>query len=127
MTLQYFELAGFENVYLEDSFVLDISARPGTVTVHLELVLTEQHSDYSPPPLDERYCYRRATICFGGVRRLNWIRGERQPSRDANNEIDFGGVDQFVAEASSYSLTGDFGELVIEAERCRLEILPPSS
>ena len=50
----YTELDGFENVYLEESYVLAIEARPGTVSFELEVVLTPEHPEYAPPPLLKR-------------------------------------------------------------------------
>lgn len=120
MTSEYFELPGFEAVYLEDSFVLDINARPSAVTIDLDVVLTEHHPEYEPPAPDSRYCYRRGQIRFEGVRRLHWIAADVQPARDATGEIDYGGVDEFLADGSSYSLAGEFGQLTIEADACRL-------
>jgi hypothetical protein len=38
----YTELDGFENVYLEESYVLAIEARPGTVSFELEVVSTPE-------------------------------------------------------------------------------------
>lgn len=56
---QYFDLRGFEAVYLEDSFVLGVTATPGLLVVDLDVVLTEDHPSYTPPPPEEHYCYRR--------------------------------------------------------------------
>ena len=67
----YAELAGFSSYYLEDSWVLDIEAHPGTLIVRLESVLLPEHPAYAPPPTDA-YCYRIGTIRFEGIEHLSW-------------------------------------------------------
>ena len=68
----YWDLPGFENVYLEDSWVTGINATPGNVFIEVDLVLREKHPAYSPPRHGEQYCYHPATIRFEGVSALSW-------------------------------------------------------
>lgn len=50
----YWSIPGFEDLYLEDSWVLDITARPGVLEVVVDLVLRESHLSYKPPLTGER-------------------------------------------------------------------------
>lgn len=45
----YHSLPGFEGIYLEDSYVLDIQTEPDSVDIFLEAVLTEKHPRYMSP------------------------------------------------------------------------------
>lgn len=119
----YTSIPGFENIYLEDSFVLDIEAHPGLLRLRLDAVLTEDHPEYSAPGPDEQYCYRSALIQFNGVTRLHWLASSFRPAVDANDEIDYGGIDQFGRDGDTYVLAGDFGQIDVEASGCTIEFL----
>lgn len=56
--LNYWQFPGFENIYLEDSYVLSINDKT-SIQILLEAVLTENHSLYTQPLPEEQYCYRR--------------------------------------------------------------------
>lgn len=118
----YYELSGFKDLYLEDSFVLDIEVHPGVVTIDLDAVLLESHPRYEVPPPDEQYCYRRAQIRFNHVRRLHWLNSGLKPARDASGDIDYGGVDEFGLDGETYVVIGNFGHLDIDAGGCEVEL-----
>ena len=120
MTPTYEQLPGFEAVYLEDSFVLDVAAHPGVVRIDIEVVLTPRHPRYQPPRAGEQYCYHRSSILFESVDHLSWTYGGLRPAVDADGETDFGGIDEFGHDGSRYVVTGDFGRLELDAGSCRL-------
>ena len=120
MTRPYSDLPGFHSLYLEDSFVLDVLARPASVVFEVELVLTEDHPDYSLPRPNEQYCYRRGRIIFDDVTRLLWLTKNIAPARDAVGESDYGGFDSLTADGSTFSVSGEFGELDLEASACKV-------
>ena len=91
----YTELDGFENVYLEESYVLAIEARPGTVSFELEVVLTPEHPEYAPPPLGIFACYREGRLDFEGVTYLEWSGQGSPPISDPSGEPDYGQIDAF--------------------------------
>ncbi len=64
----YWRLGGLEDVYLEDSWVLDIVARPGTVRFDMDFVLRESHGSYHAPTPGEQYCYKRGRLLFFDVK-----------------------------------------------------------
>lgn len=45
----YWSISGLDAFYLEDSWVLRIVARPGTLDLVVDLVLRESHPSYEPP------------------------------------------------------------------------------
>jgi hypothetical protein len=122
-SLPYTSLRGFENVYLEDSFVLGIDASPGAVDFDVDLVLTPGHPSYTPPPPDQQHCYRRGHIRFGQVRSLTWSCQGRVPAHDASGEIDYGAIDAFSAAASTFTLEGDWGRMEVESDAPVLELV----
>lgn len=123
MTRPYSDLPGFQSLYLEDSFILDVLARPGSVVFEVELVLTGDHPDYRPPPPNEQHCYRRGRITFEGVTRLTWLSKNISPARGATGEIDYGGFDTFRVNGSTFVVAGEFGELNLEASGCTVSMV----
>lgn len=113
----YTSLPGFEAVYLEDSFVLDIRANPGQLRISLDLVLTPQHPEYTPPKPQEQHCYRSAIIEFLNVRRLVWDgQGMIRPATDATGAVDYGGVDSLTVSAGVALIEGDWGVIEVESD-----------
>jgi hypothetical protein len=111
----YWTLAGFENLYLEDSWVLSIRPVESTLTFEADLVLTESHPLYHDPRAGEQYCYRRGIIEFAHVTELTWTGGGRPPATDATGEQDLGSFDQFQVEDGRYVISGDFGRIQLAA------------
>jgi hypothetical protein len=112
--------------YLEDSWVLDVVAGPGTLAIALDVVLLPEHPDYKAPLPGESYCYRRGELRFEGVSSLNWFGQGLPPARDASGEFDYGGVDSFEFDRDAYSITGNFGEIVLHAKSVLVKLLPIS-
>lgn len=128
----YEYLRGFEGVYLEDSWILAVSAEPEMVKFDIDVVLTESHPAYRPPRAGEQYCYRRAEIRFPEVRKLSWTgQGRVRPAVDASGSTDYGSFDNFVVEDNRYTVEGDFGRMEILSNSPELRIseedLPGSS
>ncbi len=118
----YYELPGLDQVYLEDSFVLDVTVVPGTVSVLLDVVLREGHSDYAEPGADEQYCFRRGILHFNGVTDVRWQMPKGRPAIDASGDTDYGGIDEYVVEGTTHRLVGEIGELVINCSEQRLDL-----
>ena len=104
-----------QHVYLEDSYVLDVVARPGLVTFSLDVALTPEHELYEKPST-EQHSYRRAKMIFDGVRELVWNYDGYRPARDATGEIDWGNIDSFLVQDGRYSLEGDWGRMELVCE-----------
>jgi hypothetical protein len=112
-THPYFELPGLDQVYLEDSFVLDVLVTPGAVKVFLDVVLREGHPEYVEPVEGEQYCFRKGVLHFHDVTAVQWRLPEGRPAIDASGETDYGGLDEFVVEGPTRRLSGEIGELLI--------------
>lgn len=112
---EYWTLAGFEALYLEDSWVLDIIARPGILEFVLDVVLRESHPSYQAPLAGAQYCYRRGVVRFERVSSLLWDAHDVAPAVDASGERDYGSVDAFQVADESYVIEGDFGRIAVES------------
>ena len=102
-------------VYLEDSWVLDVAPTERGVTSWLDAVLTNKHPRYQPPAPNEQYCYRRArlTVC---AKRSQLHRADAPPATDASGEHDFGNIDLFAPVDwdgdGAWEMSGGWGELL---------------
>jgi hypothetical protein len=111
--LSYTAIAELAELVLEDSYVLDITVRPGVVVVALDLVLTPKHSAYQPPRAGEWACFRRGQLRFEAVREVHWVHSDVPPSIDATGERDYDNIDVFEWQNQEFRLEGDWGQLVI--------------
>lgn len=119
----YADMPELRTYYLEDSWVLDIVASPGLLTIAIDLVLTSEHPDYGPPRPGEQHCYRRGEIRFTDVTNLEWAgQGVIRPARDASGEIDYGNIDALSSDGGTYSLAGDFGSIRVRAGAIHVEL-----
>lgn len=119
----YDQLPELEHVYLEDSYVLDIKEKPLSLEFLLELVLTENHPDFSPPEPDEQYCYRRAWLVFPGLQGVRWLNKTMKPYTDATGSTDYGNIDVLIAENGKYRIEGDWGIVEVESSAPTLKLI----
>jgi hypothetical protein len=110
--LNYWQFPGFENVYLEDSYVLAIKAK-ASVEILIEAVLTENHPLYTSPLPGEQYCYRQMTIKFFLPQTYNLVLKKMTPIPAPDGSIDYGNIDEFFLDAGKYYINGEWGELTI--------------
>jgi hypothetical protein len=116
----YEEIAGLEDVRLEDSWVLGVYESDASLSFDLETVLTERHPEWEPPKPGEMYCYRRTALIFPNVRGVEWVERGTRPATDATGEEDWGHIDTFTAEDGRYELTGDWGRVRFSSETPQL-------
>ncbi|MBT2500166.1 hypothetical protein J7E25_13820 [Agromyces sp. ISL-38] len=119
----YWTLPGFEDVYLEDSWVLGIAQEVDSLTFTVDVVLRETHPSYQPPVEGEQYCYRRGRILFEKIRALSWTEPPALPAVDAMGESDFGSFDVFEVSDGAYVIAGDFGRLEVHSQEPTLELV----
>jgi hypothetical protein len=112
----YVELAGLQEIVLEESYVLGVVAGPGELSFDLDFVLTRSHPAYAPPAAGERECFKRGTLSFRQVARLVWEDQGAPPAVDASGERDYGHIDSFEWEDGHYVLAGDFGRIEARAD-----------
>lgn len=121
---RYFELAGLESLYLEDSYVLQIDEAGDSLIFYMEFVLTESHPEYENPKIGEQYCYRYGDITFPAVTRAAWLNRDNRKSVDPAGKADIGNIDSFYYENSTYHLEGDWGVVKIISGHPRAQLLP---
>lgn len=112
---KYYEWDIFKGIYLEDSFVLAVDESNGQLTFCMDLVLTENHPEYSSPKEDEQYCFKRGQIVFPNLNSVKWISKNLHPFRDADGNYDYGNIDFFELRPGGYHLLGDWGEVIINS------------
>ncbi len=111
----YFEIDGLKNIYLEDSFVLNITEKNDEIRYEVEFVLTENHPLYSTPSEAEQYCYKKGNLLFKGVSSVVWDDRSNKNFVDKNDEIDYGNIDCFSFSGESFKLSGDWGVVNFKA------------
>jgi hypothetical protein len=103
-------------VYLEDSWVLDVASSEHGVTFRLDAVLTPDHPRYQSPAPGEQHCYRRARLTVASTKRSVLNRSDAPAATDASGERDFGNIDVFSTVDSegdvAWEMSGDWGELL---------------
>ncbi len=116
MSISYEKINGFQNIYLEDSYVLGIEIRYDIVKFYLDFVLTPEHEFYTPPKEGEQYCYKKGIIIFDKVTKIQWSDIKGILSTDTDGSIDYGNIDTFVFNDGLYILDGDWGNMELEAQ-----------
>ena len=116
----YSEWSEFRDVYLEDSFVLDIREGIKSIEFDMEIVLTETHSLYSDPPFGTQYCYRNGLIRFNRPARSDWQRSLLVPAVSADNSLDYGNIDNLSKLNNVYHLEGEWGKMSLAADSIEL-------
>ena len=122
----YHELEGFDGFYLEDSYLLGTQESHDAIAFGLLAVLTELHPAYRAPGPEEAHCYRDARLVFSGCTHLRWRRRDFKPIQDPDGSMDYGNIDAFFLADGVYHLSGEWGEVEIEAEVCRIDLAPGS-
>ena len=121
--IPYYDIDVFRDIYLEDSYVLGIRAGQ-QVEIDMEFVLRESHPEFVPPNANHQYCYRRGTISFPNSGRYDLTASNLKPAFDDSGQVDLGNIDVFNKTESGYSLSGDWGELVVVGPDVSLELKP---
>ena len=119
---EYGDWSVLRELYLEDSYVLEILECPGELTFRMEFVLREGHPRYRAPRHGEKYCYERGELTFQGVTALRWLERNDVVSLDATSERDLGNVDQLYCEDGRYTACGDWGRVTFAAQNVVAEL-----
>jgi hypothetical protein len=113
--VEYHTMPALKDIYLEDSYVLGIVESHTELRFLLDIVLTEEHSDYQPPMNEEQYCFRMGELIFKDIDTIRWIRRTIQAFQDADSQIDYGNIDVLYYEDGMYHVEGDWGAVEIAA------------
>lgn len=109
----YAEMPGLSDLYLEDSYVLDIAESAGRLTFSMSAVLTPEHPAYRDPLPGEQYCYADGALVFSGVTHTDWLERSTQRYVDATGETDLGNIDSLTSADGTYEVAGDWGRVRI--------------
>jgi hypothetical protein len=112
-----------EHVDLPDSRVLSVESDRKSVSFLLNAVLKPQHPRFHPPNQGEVKVYARVRWSWHGE--VHWNEGPNLDTRatDAPGESDYGGIDGWWKEGSSYFLEGEWGSVVIGGGRQTVQYL----
>ncbi|MGQ7816221.1 hypothetical protein [Metapseudomonas furukawaii] len=114
--MNYHEIEALKEVYLEDSYVLEIEETIDKLIFRLEAVLTEKNPFFTPPNPEEQYCYKIATLEFHGAHFIRWIKKSKNINTDSAKETDLGNIDTFTIENRLCTLSGDWGVVEVDCE-----------
>ena len=123
MINNYFELDGFQDIYLEDSFVIGIQETESSIRFDCDFVILENHKLYTIPEVGEQYCYRNGYIEFTNITILDWIKRDEVVFSNDCYDNDYGNIDIFYLDNETYHLQGDWGEVMIHAKIVELVIV----
>ena len=118
--MKYFEwVKALSNIYLEDSYVLEIREYGCALEFEMEFVLLEKHPFYSKPHDNEMHCYREGLIRLKNCRKIEWEhRAHTQKSPFSNN--DFGNIDVFYKDQNQIRIEGDWGKVCVITDEVSL-------
>jgi hypothetical protein len=126
--LNYDELPGLEDTYLEDSFVREIVETDDYTSFTLVVALTPNHPAYESPAPKEPHSYRTATLTFPNIRARTWHTRTLQPFTDADSAVDYGNIDRLTFDSDGvYRLEGEWGNVEIRSDPPVLLILHPET
>lgn len=119
LKMKYYDIKGFEHIYLEDSYVLKIfeQSTEKSLVFSMELVLTEKHPSYTLAKKSEQYCYKNADIIFTDAYSIVWITKDFKPNINRDGTMDFGNIDSFIVLEDEYHLLGEWGEVIIKSKK----------
>ncbi len=104
-------------VYLEDSWVLEVTVQDEGCTFELDAVLTPEHPRYRDPRPGEQYCYERARLTLTSGSAVEFQPDPGPPATDATGEQDWGNIDTFVPVdwegRAAWALGGGWGTLLL--------------
>jgi len=107
-----------ENLYLESSYVLDISKADSSIIFDMEFILTKKHELYHLPKEKEKYCYKKGQLKFLSCSPNTSLQlSNNLPSIDAAGEKDIGNIDYFIGSDGEYFLEGDWGKLDVKCAK----------
>ncbi|MGE0880264.1 MAG: hypothetical protein AB7L13_18860 [Acidimicrobiia bacterium] len=120
----YHLLAGLEDVYLEDSYVLDIEAHVTDIRITVQAVLTESHPQYTGRKPGKQHCYRKVVLLFEGFGSYTFQANARSRSIDPDGTVDYQNVDAFTWDESGFALEGSWGSLRTDGGTVSVVLLP---
>lgn len=114
--MDYNFIEGFKNIYLEDSFLLDVKEDSNSISFFVEAALLNGHELYHNPLKGEAHCYKKCEIKFPEVKMVNWVKKFFEPVQGCDEEIDYGNIDNFTFSEAGYHISGEWGDVLIKSD-----------
>lgn len=111
--MNYYGILSLSNFYFEDSYVLSIDEMAGSLIFELDAVLTKNHPQYEETNNGELYCYRKVLLRFFNADAIEWLDKRLIGFVDSTGDLDYGNIDSFARVDGVYTLSGDWGRVII--------------
>jgi hypothetical protein len=109
----YYEIPGFEELGLEDSWVMGIQEDASGIVFDVDFALCANHRLFAPPLPNEVNSFRRGRMRCAEPSSVIWYRKTMTPNYDLTGEADFGNFDSFYFSGDCFHLDGDWGEIEV--------------
>jgi len=109
-------------ILFEGSYVLALEIAPYSLKMVMDFEILPSHPNYSHPKSDERACFRQGTLKIVNFIKLTWNASGLLPTIDANQEIDWGCLDEFSVLNHEWHLAGDWGSINIDGGALEIAI-----
>lgn len=117
-TTNWRQLREFADVDLAKSFVLSWHMKAGALHVDVDVFLTPEHPFYVQPRPAEKFCIWPATIEFPVCEEIDSGESGGDEVTDIIGNIGNGAIDDLRSLGDGrYEISGDFGTVLINAER----------
>ena len=111
-------IEAFENIQLQDTFVLSWNQSPNSLVFHVLASLLQSHPDASPPIRGEWACYNPAIIQFTDMTSVTGLLSQEsvRPTKDPDGSVDYGCIDSLESpHPGQYRMSGEFGSITVIA------------
>lgn len=114
----------FKGIDLNDSFVLDWNQKVDQLTFEIEASIWPDSKYYRTPKSDAYTCYRRASLIFASIKSCTGLLATEdvQATNDPDGSKDYGNIDSLESHDGSFTITGEFGVVVIQGGELRFDV-----
>ena len=113
----------FDNILLEDTFVLSWDQGADSLTFQVLASLLQSHPNASPPASGEWACYKPGVLRFSGVTSVHGLlpHSSVTPITDPDGSVDYGTIDSLaLIGRGEYRIAGEFGVVTVAARELSL-------
>ena len=120
------DLEAFENIDLQDSFVIGWKNSDETFFIDMEVSIWPGHKDYEKPKKDEYTCYKKGRLIFRSPQNVKGLLNinDVTPNKVLPEEIpDYDTVDDLEIGDTEFHLVGAFGDVTLSAKSWDFKIV----
>jgi hypothetical protein len=118
-------IEAFDNILLEDTFVLWWHQTDAFLTFNVLASLLQNHPEALPPASGEWTCYRPGVIQFSGISSVDGLLRQESvtPTKDPDGSADYGCIDDLsLVRPGEYRIVGEFGVVTVVAREVSLAL-----